>query len=115
MYSAGMVQSASSSNTQWPSDCWKPRTPSVADAMLDSKFPDSKFLDSKFLDSWASRLVAFTESISLDCSDSRLKLTEIDRDKCPSGPPVSIPWRPEPDRRRDHRIGPIPRWLQAIP
>jgi hypothetical protein len=32
-------------------------------------------LDSKIIDSWASRLVAFTESISLDCSDSRLKLT----------------------------------------
>src|SRR6186713_2728584 len=65
-----MVQSASSSNTQWPSACWKPRTPCVADAMLDSRIFDSKILDSEILDSWTSRAVAFTESISLDCSDS---------------------------------------------
>ncbi len=60
-YSAGIVQSASSSNTQWPSDCWKPRTPCVADAMLDSRIFDRP---------GRLRVIAFTESILLDCSDS---------------------------------------------
>ncbi|WP_271573617.1 MULTISPECIES: hypothetical protein [Bradyrhizobium] len=42
----------------------------MADAMLDSRIFDSKILDSEIFDSWASRAVAFTESIWLDYSDS---------------------------------------------
>jgi hypothetical protein len=36
MYSAGIVLSASSSNTQWPSGFWKSSSACLARSMLDS-------------------------------------------------------------------------------
>ncbi|MGY4594046.1 hypothetical protein ACVWXL_001792 [Bradyrhizobium sp. GM22.5] len=72
-------------------------------------------LDSKFLNSWASRLVAFTESISLDCSDSRLNGPKLTGTNARQG-------RLSLSLGGQNQIGgaitgsePIPRWLQAIP
>jgi hypothetical protein len=59
----------------------------VADAMLDSRTLDPKTFGPRAFDPKASRAVAFTESIWLDCSDSRLPLRPVlNLDKCPSGP-----------------------------